>query len=310
MKLPPLKSLKFFVVCSKTKNFSKAASILNLTQGAVSKQIALLEDHLGLKLFERNFQSLDLTDAAKIFLKKIEAALLNIESATSEIIGSKNKKKAKEILHINVMPSMSGVWLVPLLKDFKKKFPKYDVLMKIGDGKIDFEKEGCDLAIRVSAQKNNPSWKKFTAIKIMGEELLCVCSPKYKKDHKIKEARDLLKCNLLGHTYRTQMWQKYFSYFGLKNVRIRHSHTFEHLFMLSAAAKNNMGVGLVPKFLIEKELKNKELVEAVSSNFKSNYIYYTLHLKQKNVAQKITDFATWISEVGKSEYTQPSPHHL
>ena len=300
MKLPPLKSLRVFVTCAKTKNFSKAAAILNLTQGAVSKQIALLEDHLGLKLFARNFQSLDLTDAAKIYLKKIEKALLTIESATSEISSSKNKKKAKEILHINVMPSMSGVWLVPLLKDFKKKFPQYDVLMKIGDGEIDFKKEGCDLAIRVSLQKNNPAWKKFVATKIMGEELLCVCSPKYKKDHKIKEAKDLLKCNLLGHTYRTQMWQKYLTHFGLKNLKLRHGNNFEHLFMLSEAAKNGMGVGLVPKFLIEKELKNKELVEAINSDFKSTYTYYALHLKQKNVAQKITDFANWISQVGKN----------
>lgn len=297
MKLPPLKSLKVFVVCTKTRNFSKAASILNLTQGAVSKQIALLEDHLGLKLFERNFQSLDLTTPAEIYLKRIESALLNIESATSEIIASKTKNKPKEVLHINVMPSMSAVWLVPKLKDFKKKFPQYDVMMKIGDGNIDFKKAGCDLAIRVTAQKNNPSWKKFVATKIMGEELLCVCSPKYKKTHKPKEARDLLKCSLLGHTYRPKMWQKYLAHFGLKNSHTNHSNNFEHLFMLSEAAKNGMGIGLVPKFLIEKELKNKELVEAIGSDFKSSYTYYTLHLKQKNTPQKITDFANWISKV-------------
>lgn len=299
MKLPPLKSLKVFVTCAKTKNFSKAASVLNLTQGAVSKQIALLEDHLGLKLFERNFQSLDLTEAAKIYLKKIETALLNIEAATAEIISSKNQKKEKEILHINVLPSMSSVWLVPKLKDFKKKFPQYDVLMKIGDGDIDFKQAGCDLAIRVSSQKNNPKWKKFNTTKIMGEELLCVCSPQYKKIHKLKEARDLLKCNLLGHTYREKMWQKYLDHFGLKKQKIHHSQTFEHLFMLSEAAKNGMGVGLVPKFLIEKELKNKELVEAIKSDYKSAHTYYVLSLKQKNTPKKITDFTNWIGSTAK-----------
>ncbi len=303
MKLPPLKSLKVFVVCAETKNFSKAAAILNLTQGAVSKQIALLEDHLGLKLFARNFQSLDLTDAAKIYLEKIKSALLNIEAATTEILESKTRKKTKEVIHINVMPSMSGVWLVPLLSDFKKRFPQYDVLMKIGDGDIDFKKEGCDLAIRVSSQKysaqNNPKWQKFIATKLMGEELLCVCSPKYKKEQKIKEAKDLLRCNLLGHTYREQMWQKYLQHFGFKKIAIDHGQVFEHLFMLSEAAKNSMGVGLVPKFLIEKELKSKELVEAIKSDFKSSYTYYALHLKQKNVAQKITDFTNWLSEVSK-----------
>ncbi|MES2961811.1 MAG: LysR substrate-binding domain-containing protein [Pseudomonadota bacterium] len=296
MQLPPLKSLKIFVICAKTKNFSKAASILNLTQSAVSKQIALLEAHLGLKLFERNFQSLDLTEVAKIYLKKIKIALLNIESATSEIITSKNKKQSKEILHINVMPSMSTAWLVPRLHDFKEKFPQYDVVVKIGDGDINFKQLGCDLAIRVSPHKNNPKWKKFSATKIMGEELLCACSPQYKKDHKIKEAKDLLNCNLLGHAYRPKMWQKYLTYSGLKNPQIHHSHVFEHIFMLSEAAKNSMGIGLLPKFLIEKELKNKELVQAIKSDFKSAHTYYILHPKQKNIAQKITDFTNWISE--------------
>ncbi|MBU6140513.1 MAG: LysR family transcriptional regulator [Proteobacteria bacterium] len=297
MKLPPLKSLKVFVTCAKTKNFSKAAQILNLTQGAVSKQIALLESHIGFKIFERNFQSLDLTKSAEIFFKKIETALLKIELATAELIATKNVNKSKEILHINVMPSMSHVWLVPRLKDFKKKFPQYDVLLKIGDGEINFKKSGCDLAIRVSSQKNNPKWKKFLVTKIMGEELLCVCSPKFKKDHKIKEARDLLKCSLLGHTYRAQMWQKYFSHCGLKNFKIDHSHNFEHLFMLSEAAKNGMGVGLVPRFLIEKELRNKDLVEAIKSDFKSNYVYYVLNLKTKNTPQKIADFKSWLGSI-------------
>jgi LysR family glycine cleavage system transcriptional activator len=297
MKLPPLKSLKIFVICSKTKSFSKAANILNLTQGAVSKQIALLENHLGFKLFERNFPALALTKSAEIYLKKIEVALLAIEAATNEIISTKNSKKIKEVLHINVMPSMSAIWLVQKLSDFKKKFPGYDVLVKIGDGDIDFKKTGCDLAIRVTTQKNNLKWKKFNAVKLMGEELLSVCSPKFKKIHKINEVKDLPKCNLLGHTYRPQMWKKYLTFFGLKNLQIRHEHNFEHFFMVSEAAKNSMGIGLVPKFLIEKELKNKELVQAVKDNFKSPYCYYALHLKQKNVPQKITDFTRWLSKI-------------
>ena len=67
--------------------------------------------------------------------------------------------------------------------------------------------------------------------------------------------------------------------------------------MLSEAVKNGMGVGLVPKFLIEKELKNKELAKAVSDDFKSPYTYYLLRLNQTNVPQKITDFTNWMKSI-------------
>jgi len=295
LKLPPLKPLKCFVVCAKSRNFTKAATQLNLTQGAISKQIALLEDYLGLKLFERSNRDLKITDKAIIYLKKIEDALTKIEQASQEIISSKTAKKQKEILRINILPSISSAWLVPMLHDFERKFPYYDVVVKTGDGDIDFDKANCDLAIRVSKQKTKASWKKYEALKIMGEKLLCVCAPKFK--NKIKNPSDLLQHNLLGHTYRPQMWKEYLTVLGIKKIRVNHSNSFEHFFMLIEAVKNGMGIGLVPEFLIKKDLKNKELVVAITDNFKSNYGYFLLYKKQKNTPQKIIDFAGWIKEL-------------
>ncbi len=294
LKLPPLKALKCFVICAKHPSFTRAASELNLTQGAVSKQIALLENYLGLQLFERKPQSLVLSKAAKIYLREVEAALKNIETATTKITKSRKQNKPKEVLNINALPSMSSRWLIPLLQDFKNKFPNYDVIVKTGDGDLDFNKTNCDLAIRVAQQKNKATWQKLVRQKIMGEKLLCVCSPNFKEKNRVKDARDLLKYNLLGHTYRPQMWQKYLNFLGLKKVQINHGNSFEHFFMLIEAAKNGLGIGLVPKFLIEKELENKELTLAFKDNFKSNYGYYLLHQKQKNTPQKILDFTAWI----------------
>lgn len=300
LKLPPLKTLNTFVACSKNLNFSKTALQLNLTQGAVSKQIALLEDFLGLQLFKRkNNQSLELTKEAKVYAKKIGNILGNIEAATTEIIVTK-KSEQKETLHINCLPSMSSTWLVPLLKDFEDKFPHYNVVVKIGDGPVDFKKAGCDLAIRVAKQKNNIDWKKFKSTKIMDEKLLCVCSAQFKKKNKIKQPSDLLQHNLLGHTYRPRMWQKYLDFLGLRKPNINHSNSFEHFFMLIEAAKNGMGVGLVPEFLVKKELKNNQLTLAVRDEFKSRYGYFLLQQKQKNTPQKISDFTNWISEVAKN----------
>lgn len=294
LKLPPLKTLNCFIICAKNLSFTKTASELNLTQGAVSKQIGLLENHLGLQLFERKNSALELTKSAKIYLREIEKALKNIETATAKIMAAKPSHDNKITLSINSLPSLSSRWLIPLLKDFETKFPDYDVVVKIGDGEIDFDKIDCDLAVRV-AQKAN--WKNLTSIDLMGEELVCICSPQYKKKHAIKNLKDLTKCNLLRHTYRPQLWQKYFEFFGIKKTKLHHSNSFEHFFMLIEAAKNGLGVGLAPRFLLGEELKKGEVVIAVKADFKSNYRYFLLSRKQKKIPQKVADFTNWIKTI-------------
>lgn len=296
LKLPPLKSLNSLIVCARTLNFTKTASELNLTQGAVSKQIANLEDYLGVKLFERGNRSLTLTQKGKIYADKIEKSLSKIEIDSKELNKLKTSKN-KEVLNINALPSVSSVWLTPLLQNFERRFPQYKVVVKIGDGEVNFEKLGCDLAIRVATHKNKASWKNFKSSQIMGEKLACVCSQQFRKNNKVKEAHDLLKHNLLGHTYRPQTWHKYLKHFGLKKPHVEHSTSFEHFFMLIEAVKSGMGIGLIPKFLIEKELKNKELELILEDDFESNYSYFILQRKQKNTPKKIVDFVDWIKEI-------------
>ncbi|MBM3579579.1 MAG: LysR family transcriptional regulator [Alphaproteobacteria bacterium] len=296
-RLPPLKSLRCFVHCAKNLSFTKTADELNLTQGAVSKQISLLENHLKLKLFERQHRGLALTKPAKNYAKKIEGALKNIEAASLTIAGCNHITQKLLSISINVLPSVSSCWLIPLLKDFRKKFSGYEVVVKIGDRESDFNKLGCDLAIRVSSQKNKTAWKNLVSQKLFDEELICVCSPKFKKTHKIKTAKDLLHYDLLEHSCRPKMWDQYFKFLGLKNIHYKCSNSFEHFFMLIEAVKNGLGVGLVPKFLIMKELRNRELTPVESKSFVSGYAYFLLSKKQKNPPQKITDFVKWLQSI-------------
>lgn len=296
-KLPPLHTLQGFIACARSENFSKTASDLNLTQGAISKQISQLEDYLGMELFKRDGRFLKLTKPAEIYSKKLESALENIESATSEIIAKKDKEKEKEVININILPSMGSIWLTPNLQDFRRKFPHYDVVVKIGDGDIDLKKEKCDLAIRVATRKNKAEWRKYKIEKIMDEKLLCVASPEFTKKSKIENVKYLLKYNLLGHTHRPKIWHKYFKSFGLKKFQIHHSDSFEHFFLLIEALKNNMGIGLIPKFLIRKDLEKKELVKVIKGGFESPYSYFLLSQRQKEVPEKVADFTKWLKEV-------------
>lgn len=286
-KLPPLNSLRAFTAAASNASFTKAALELGVTQGAISKQIKLLEEYLGLALFERKHQHLVLTKHGKKYLASISKALDTIEQATDKLI---LQPDAKDVLHINILPSLSSRWLIPMLDDFKNSHP-YTVKIETGDGAIDFDKTNADIAIRV-APKNN--WKKFHTEIIMSEDLLPVCAPEFKSTHNINNINDLVKNSLLQHTSRPAMWEKYLQAVGYKGKNIKHVLGFEHFFMLIQAVEDGLGVALIPRFLIEKELEEGKLVIALHTNFKSDYKYYLIYPKQKASLKKIKDFARWI----------------
>lgn len=287
-KLPPLNSIKAFAVAAKHKSFTKAASELNVTQGAVSRQIAVLEDYLGIDLFERKHQSLLLTNPAKEYLESIDLALGIIEKSSFKL----TKKNHKEAINVSVLPSLSNQWLMPKIKKFREKNPEYKINLFIAESHVEFDKhKDVDFAIRIA--KGN-SWKNFVVKLLAKEELVCVCSPELIKSP-LKKAEELLSYNLLLHNSRPNTWNEFFKKNGIKKSEIEFKDGYQHFFMLINAAKNGLGIALVPKFLVKNELQIVQLKLAFSKGLKSGYNYYLISPKQKAHLIKIKDFSDWIT---------------
>jgi len=288
-KLPPLNSLRAFASAAMHESFTVAASELNVTQGAVSKQIAILENYLGLNLFERKHQSLSLTKAGRGYLESIDAALDIVEQATRKLV----RRSDKETINISILPSLSNQWLMPRLEDFKSRYPHYKINIRIGDSHVGFDKrDDTDFSIRI-ARKN--SWPNFCVEKLIEEKMICVCSPNLKIKHPIKSAADLLNQNLLLHTSRPD-WKNYLKTHGVKKAEINHDGGFQHFFMLIKAAKDALGIALIPDFLIKNELENGSLKKVFAADFRSGYSYYIINQKQKSHLQKIEDFKDWMKK--------------
>lgn len=283
-KLPPLNSLKAFEVSARHKSFTKAASELAVTQGAVSKQVKILEDYLGLKLFERKYQHIILTENAEHYLSSIQDALKIIEDATDQFtIFPRNE----EILHLNILPSLSNRWLIPMLNDFKKNHLKITINIQAGDGLVDFEASEIDIAIRAGKSK---VWKGVYAEKIMGEDLVPVYAPKLGS----VKLENIQKYNLLQHTTRPEMWNEYLAAMGFNSNKIEHKLAFEHFFMLIDAAIGGQGVALIPRFLIENELLNGSLLSVLDDSYNSPYSYYFICKKDALLLDKNRAFKSWL----------------
>lgn len=282
-RLPPLNALKSFEAAARYESFTKAAEELCVTPGAISKQIRILEEYVKVPLFERTATQVILTQAGAHYLANVKEAFDKIERATEAIFPEHG---IDGTLHINTLPSLSSRWLIPLLEDFKHHYPLIQVAVTTGDGTIDFDKTGADIAIRVLRQ---PVPKHLSAHKLMDEELLPVYSPAI-----AAQFPNISECNLLQHGTRPTMWKEYFAAIGHAEWEVKHTLSFEHFYMLIEAAKDGFGLALIPRFLIEKELAEGSLVVALCTSFESPYSYYLLASKQKRELKKVRAFCKWI----------------
>lgn len=292
-KLPPLNSLKAFEASARHKNFTKAATELFVTQGAISKQLKILEEYLGISLFERKQQKLFLTKDGEAYLASINNALNIIEQATDNICSS---HKQLDVLNINIAPTLSNKWLIPLLDDFRKIYPDIKIIIEASDCSTDYDSIDTmpsDIGICMVKAK---TWKHVVAEKIMDEELLPICAPHLKISNSfLTNPNDLLKHNLLEHTKRPGMWEEYLRGIGFGNATIKQSTAFGHFYMLIQAAIDGMGIALIPKIMVEDEIKQNKLSIAFSTTFDSPYHTYLIYQKQKAELKKIRNFRKWIA---------------
>lgn len=289
-KLPPLNSLKVFESVVRTKSFTKTAEELCVSQGAISKQIKILEEYLGIHLFERKHQHISLTEKAELYRQPIQSALEMIEQATEELMQAPNPN---EVLRINILPSLSSAWLIPKLKDFKELYPHITVNIDVGDGKVDFNLKGTDIAIRTTDHSECPQI--YSQI-FMEEELIPVCSAKLD----ISSPNDLAHHPLLQHTTRPEMWNDYLHSIGSSHIEVVHTLGFEHFFMLIRAAIDGLGVALIPRILIEEELQIGSLKLAFDIEYNSPFDYYFLCQKNKKGLAKVTQFRDWLISASPS----------
>src|SRR5918996_919712 len=172
--LPALDLLVGFESAARHLSFTKAGAELFLTQSAVSRQIKELEDQLGVELFQRRHRALALTDAGKQFYASAAQVLTTMREATDRLRAQAGKKA----LSVTTTHSFAALWLIPRLAGFTRTHPGIDVRISAETRVQDLERDGLDVAIR----HGPASLAGSSAVRLMGERVFPVCSPKLLKD--------------------------------------------------------------------------------------------------------------------------------
>jgi len=152
--------LKIFHTVAEASSFTKASTILNLSQSAISRQIQSLEQGLKLKLFERHARGLVLTDNGEYLFQAAHEIISKLRDVESTLSGQKNKLNGK--LTVTTVVSFGTTWLTPRIKEFMDLHPEIEVELIFDDKELDLSTREADVAIRMRRPKQlNLIQKKF-----------------------------------------------------------------------------------------------------------------------------------------------------
>lgn len=285
--LPPMNHLLAFEAAARHASISRAAEERHLTQSALSRQIASLEESLGVTLFHRVRQRIVLTDAGRLYAGELRQALEAMSAATHKIMSLSG---AQAVLNIAVLPTFGTRWLIPRLPSFAEAHPEVTINFAARSQPFDFAAEPFDLAIHFG----EPVWPQASCTELMSEALIPVCSPAFKRSHTLRQRADIAQCRLLQQVTRPTQWAEWFEHAGALAPRAHQGPHFEQFAMVVEAAAAGLGVALVPRILVEAELTDGRLVALDEPHDLSTLAYHLVvpHSREGNAL--VHEFSDWL----------------
>ena len=285
---PSMSLLLVFEAAARHESYTRAADELSLSQSAISRQVQTLEDQLGVPLFRREGRSVKLTEVGRRYFAELSGALGRIRGATLQAM---SHQAGAGTLRLATLPTFGSKWLLPHLHDFYAAHPGVTVHLHSRIGGIDFHTDDLDAAITVGAG----DWPGLHAHRLYNEFLIAIASPESVGRRKAAPRAPAWAAGqtLLGVTSNQHAWAEWFSHFGLDHREMRIGPSFELTSHLIQAVRAGMGIGLVPKVLVEDELSRNELV-SIGDAITSQRSYYLVYPPENDTLPSLVAFREWL----------------
>ena len=293
---PSLDLLEGFEAAARHLSFTKAGEELFLTQSAVSRQIKDLEDQLGVPLFFRRHRALTLTEAGQQFYAATAQVLTTMRAATSRL----RSQSGRKTLSLTTTNSFAALWLIPRLAGFTRTHPDVEVKITAETRVQDLERDGLDIAIR----HGPPSLAGPNAIRLFGERVFPVCSPKLLKKVPLNQPADLKNHCLLQYSdpegrHPWLNWKTWLEVAGIAELRPASTLSFSGYDQIIPAAVAGHGVALGRSPLLKDLLAAKELVAPFKSSADPARAYFAIVSKNAMGRPDAVDFVEWLKEEAK-----------
>jgi LysR family transcriptional regulator, glycine cleavage system transcriptional activator len=245
-KLPPLNAIRAFEAAGRHVSFTKAAVELNVTHGAVSRQVALLESWLGTPLFRRNSSQLALTEAGRTYLAEVTSTLDRLAVASMHMLD----QAAPTALRISAPPTFTMRWLLARMSGFQRRRPDVEIRLTTSTAPVNFQENAYDIAIR-GAHEPVPG---CVSQPFMTELIVPVCHSDLLDGGQMRTPRDLSRQTLISYATEPYSWADWLLATNVHGLKPRGSLKFEQMYFALQAAVDGLGVVLVPLFLAIDEV--------------------------------------------------------
>lgn len=298
--LPPLTALMTFEAAGRHQSFTKAAADLNVTQAAVSRQVRLLETHLGVPLFTRAHRAVQLTPEGRDYLHTVVAALAHVGAATVEL---KARPRAPR-LTIGADQSIAALWLMPRLKGFLDRGEKLALRLMVDDD----ERRCLSSEVDVALLHGDGAWATHDSRLLFREEVFPVCSAVYLAGRSLAPA-DLVHETLIGledEHWNWMNWRQWLTSHGIDAAAGRSSLTIGSYPLVVEAARKGLGMALGWRGLVDDDLLSGRLVAPLSESFGSRSGYYLAWPRERKPTPEAAEFIEWAEALAYRSFPSSS----
>jgi LysR family glycine cleavage system transcriptional activator/LysR family transcriptional regulator of beta-lactamase len=289
-RLPSLNGLRAFEAAARHGGFVGAADELNVSQAAVSRMVRLLEQRLGLQLFERRPNGLALTAQGKMLQPGLTAAFDEIADHMAKVIAM----KSTPVLTLGVGPSFAMRWLIPRLASFHAKHPEIEVRLATGGAFNPFNDEWtCGILL------GNGDWEGYAAEPLFSAELIPVCAPAIAK--RLTDPAQLAKESLLQVGHAPEDWPLWLDGAGVTLPPAAHPITFDNYGMALQAAIDGLGVTIALRSYVEDDIRLGKLVAPFPLAVPKDRAWYIVYRPYRESDTGLIAFRTWMQEQSRAK---------
>lgn len=283
--LPSLPSLLALEALDRLGSASAAATELNLTQGAVSRQLQVMADQLGVQLTTRDQGRLTLTPAARDYVTTARRALQELAEASLTL----RANPGGGALNLAILPAFGMHWLAPRLAKFARHHPEVTVNLSTRLRPFDFAASTFDAAIHYGRQ----DWPGAAYLKLMDEDVLAVASPSLSPP--LATAAEVLRLPLLQLQSRPGDWARWLAHHGQTGPRPP-AMLFDQFATMQQAAIHGLGAAILPLFLIEDDLARGRLAPLHGTPIPAQGAYYLVWPANRPLRAPLASFIAWLKD--------------
>lgn len=281
-RLPFLNGVRAFEAAARAGSFTRAAEELHVSPAAVSRLVRLLEDRLGLALFERGANRLSLTAAGRSYQVGLTQILDSLAQLTDQVTATGRRR----VLTVGVGPTFAIRWLIPRLAEFRRREPEVEVRITTGGAAVRFDQDwSCGITL------GDGSWPGLVAEPLLAADLLPVCTPALAGG--LAAPADLDGAALLRVAHAPEDWPRWLRAAGRDDIAAA-GPVFEYYGQALQAAVDGVGVAMGIRPYVDDDLAAGRLVAPFDLTVSKGRAWYLVYRPARVGEPAFAAFRAWM----------------